>query len=147
MKNTTTRTLILAAAALTVSVTTAFAQNTTRLKAEIPFSFHIGNQAYPAGTYEASVLGSSTGTKVLKIVNVETGNPRIAMATNNVYPKNSASEESGARLVFRCVDSDCALSQVWPGNSDTGMQFRTPPVKSGEPMHLAVIRLRTASAD
>ena len=147
MKNTTTRTMILAAAALTVGVTTAFAQNTTRLTAEIPFSFHIGSQTYPAGTYEASVLGSNTGTKVLKIVNVETGSPRIAMASSTAYSRNSGSEESGARLVFRCVQSDCALSQIWPGNSDTGMQFSAPAVKSGEPMHLAVIRLRTASAD
>ena len=147
MKNATCNTMILAAAALTFSVTTAFAQSTGKLKAEIPFSFHIGSQQYPAGTYETSVIGTNTGTKVLKIVNVETGSPRVAMASSNAYPRNAASRESGARLVFQCVASDCALSQIWPGYSETGMQFRTPSAKSGEPMHLAVIRLRPTSAD
>ena len=147
MKNVTCSSMILAAAALTFSVTTAFAQSTTKLKAEIPFSFHIGSQEYPAGTYETSVVGTGTGTKILKIVNVETGSPRVAMASSNAYPRNASSGDSGARLVFKCADSNCALSQVWPGNLETGMQFTTPSAKRGEPMHLAVIRLRPASAD
>ena len=147
MKNVTTSALILAAAALTFSVTAAFAQSTTRLKAEIPFSFRIGSQQYPAGTYETSVIGTNTGAKVVKIVNMESGTPRVVMASARAYPRNAASEESGARLVFRCENSGCVLSQVWPGNFANGMQFTTPAAKLGDPTHLAVIRLRPTSAD
>jgi hypothetical protein len=153
MKNVTTnagvesafRTMILATAVLSFSMTTVFAQD-MKLKAEVPFAFHIGNQEYAAGTYETSVIGTNTGVKILKIVNVATGSPRLVMATTNVYPRNAASRESGARLVFRCAASNCALSQIWSGG-EMGMQFRTPAAKSGEPMHLAVIRLRPTSAD
>lgn len=146
MKNVTTSTLILAAAALTFSVSPAFAQRPTKLKAEIPFSFHVGNQEYPAGAYETTVLESAFAARVLKIVNVETGDARLAMASISAYPGNAAEKESGPRLVFKCSGSGCALAQVWAGY-ETGIQFLTPSTKRNDPMRLAVVRLRPTSAD
>jgi hypothetical protein len=147
MKNVTTSTLILAAAALTFSVTTAFAQSTTQLKAEVPFSFSIGSAQYPAGTYQTEMIANTSGARVMKIVNRETGAPRIVVAITSAYPRNEAEKESGARLVFRCADSGCALVQIWPGNQANGLQLATPSAKRGEPTHLAVIRLQPTAAD
>jgi hypothetical protein len=146
MKNVTTSASILAAVALTFGVTTALAQNPAKLTAEIPFSFHAGNQEYAAGTYETSLMPTAGGARVLKILNVETGAARLAMAANNAYPNSASEKQSGARLVFKCAGSDCALAQIWMG-SDTGMLFRTRSAKGGESMHIAVIRLRTSAAD
>ena len=118
MKNVTIGTKILAAAALTFSAPSAFAQDATKLKAEIPFSFHVGSQQYPAGTYETSVIALSGGARGLKIVNAESGAPRIVLPAASAYPKNAAERESGPRFVFQCNahstpapgDSGCALA-------------------------------------
>lgn len=148
MKNVTTSTLILAAAALTFSVTSAFAQGATKLKAEIPFSFRAGGHEYPAGTYEASVIETNSSNRILKIVNKETGSAKVMLASSPAYPKNAAKKGSGARLVFQCnaVSTGCALSQVW-SSYEAGMQFSTPSGKRGEPMHIAVVALRHTAAD
>ena len=95
---------------------------------------------------QTTVIAMNTGSRVLKIVNTETGDFRIALVTSPAYPKNAAEKELGARLVFKCADSGCALAQVWPA-FEAGMQFSTPSVKRGEPMHLAVVRLRPTLAD
>ena len=154
MKNVTIGTKILAAAALTFSAPMAFAQDATKLKAEIPFSFHFSRQQYPAGTYETSMIVINSGARVLKIVNAESGAPRIALPAASAYPKNAAEKESGPRFVFQCNAhstpapgaSGCALAQVWTGY-ETGMQFSMSAPKRGESMHLAVVRMRPASAD
>ncbi len=83
----------------------------------------------------------------MKIVNTETGVPRVAVSVVSAYPGNAAEKDSGARLVFKCADSGCALAQVWTGTADTGMQFSTSSAKRGEPMRLAAIALRPANAD
>jgi hypothetical protein len=86
MKNVAYRNLILAAAALAVCMTPAIAQTTTKLKAEIPFSFRAGGQQYPAGTYETSVMVSNTGSRVLKISNMADHNSSLVMANSILVP-------------------------------------------------------------
>ena len=76
MKTVAYRNMILAAAALAISVTPAVAQgSTTKLKAEVPFSFRVGGMEYPAGTYETSVITMSSGARVVKVLNLRSGDP------------------------------------------------------------------------
>ena len=142
------RNLILAAAVLAIGTTPALAQGTTtRLKAEVPFSFRVGGLQYPAGTYMTSVLVMNTGVRAIKIVNVQSGEPTIVLASSVIYPGTNAQQDGGARLTFRCAESNCSLAQLWAGSGEPGIQFLTPTVKRGESMKLAVIRLRPTAAD
>jgi len=146
MKNLTASALILAAA-LTGSVTTAFAQNTGSLKAEIPFNFHVGNQEFKAGTYETTMIPNSNGVRALRIANTDTGVVRLIIANIAAYPNSEAERVADARLVFTCAGSSCALSQLWPGYLENGMAFLPSSAKPSGPTHLAVIRLQAPAAD
>lgn len=140
--------LILAAAALTLGITTTYAQSSVKMTAEIPFSFNVGKVEYPAGKYIASVVSTSGGVRLLTVANVSTGMTRFAVSAGPLYAANGVSDNDPARLVFRCGgDAGCALAQVWPGNSATGMLMKTPSAKGNEKQHLAVIALRPANAD
>ena len=146
MKNLTASALILAAA-LTGSVTTAFAQNTGSLKAEIPFNFRVGNQEFKAGTYETSMIPNNTGIRALRIVNTDTHVVRLIVASIAAYPNSEAERVADARLVFTCTGSNCALSQLWPGYLQNGMAFLPSSATHSAPTHLAVIRLQAPAAD
>ena len=146
MKNVTTRTMIFAAAALTLGMTTTYAQSSSKMKAEIPFSFTVGKVQYPAGSYETTVLSSAGGARVFTLANVNTGVTQIAVAAGSLYAANSMGNNESARLVFRC-GSVCTLAQVWPGSAANGMFMSTPYTKGNEQQHLAVIGLRPVNAD
>jgi hypothetical protein len=163
MKNVISRTIgarvgsamILAAATLTLSMTTTYAQSSAKMKAEIPFSFHVGKAEYPAGSYETTILTNSSGSRIFTIANVNTGVTRFALPAGSLYAANAARYQDQARLVFRCNalstlapgDSGCSLAQVWPGNAANGVFMNTPSTKGNKNQHLAVIGLRPANAD
>ena len=145
MNTVTYRNLILAAAAMAVSVTPTFAQGATpKLKANVPFSFHVGSHEYPAGTYSTTVIENTTSARIVRLVNEATGKAALIQAMNLNY---SSKMDSEAKLAFQCADSTCALAQLWLGNGRPGIQFLTPRTKPGEAMKLAVIRLLPTSAD
>ena len=149
MKNVIYGKLFLAAAALTLGISTAYAQFDAKMKAEIPFSFSVGNQEYSAGNYEVAVVANSGGVRILRIANVQTGTKQLAVPALTLYPYTPSERDGSARLVFRCGDgrSACSLMQVWPGNASAGMLMRAPAVKGNERQHLAVIGLRPWNAD
>ena len=137
------------AAALTLGMTSAYAQFDANMNAEIPFPFSVGNQDYSPGIYEVAVVGNSGGVRILRIANARTGAKQLAMPALTLYPSTPSERDGSARLVFRCGDgrSACSLMQVWPGNASAGMLMRTPAVKGNERQHLAVIGLRPGNAD
>ena len=75
--------------------------------AEVPFDFHVGQSALPAGTYtvmKASTLG------ILQLRNDDT-RESIFLA-----PQGRESAKTDPKLTFRCYSGDCYLSAVWiPG--------------------------------
>ena len=146
MKNVLNNT-ILAAATLAISMTPVMAESPTKLKAEIPFAFHVGNQSYAAGTYEASILSTSTGAKVLVIKDQETGVAHLSQGMAPANSRQSDDNKAETRLVFSCVSSGCALSQVWVRRGEPGVQFRTPKQQPNETMRIATVRLLPTSAD
>ena len=140
---------LLTAIALTLGMTAAYAQFDAKMKAEIPFSFSVGNQDYSAGNYDVDVVSSSGGVRILRIANAQTGISQLAMPALTLYPTTIPERDGTARLVFRCGDgrSACSLMQVWPGNASAGMLMRAPAARGNERQHLAVIGLRPVHAD
>ena len=147
MKNLTASTMILTVAALTFGVSTVLAQGASKMKAEIPFAFHVGSQEYAAGKYETSVVASNTGILILSITNKDTGVSQMAMSPMTGLPKNDAERAAAPRLVFRCQNTGCALIQLWRADTGTALVFNAPATKRGEPTRLTVVNLRPVAAD
>ncbi len=141
------RTLILAAAAMTLGMTAASAQTNTRFKAEIPFAFQIGNQSYDAGSYDATVGVSTGGFRTLLIRAAGSSGSKLAMSTGSLSPVAAHRELTGPKMVFRCGDSACVLTQVWPGNAPEGLLFNAPKSTAAGTQRLAVVRMQTLNAD
>ncbi len=146
MKNVITTT-ILATAALAISMSPALAQSTNTLRAEIPFAFRVGNQVYEAGKYTASARTFANGTRVLEVVNSETGSRSYTLAMAPASAKALAPAQAETRLVFSCAGSDCTLAQVWIREGESGIQLRTPTPKPGQDIRIAVVRLLATAAD
>jgi hypothetical protein len=78
------------------------AQNTEI--AEIPFDFHVGQSALPAGTYTV-MKASMSG--ILQLRNDDTRDS-IFLA-----PQGREDAKADPKLSFRCYSGDCYLSAVW----------------------------------
>ncbi len=147
MKNTFTRTMLFAAAAMTLGATVASAQFvSSKFKAEIPFAFQVGDQKFTAGSYSASVNVSIGGIRTLFIGHPDGSGKRVAMSTGIVSSAPGIAT-TDPKLVFRCGDSGCSLVQLWPGNGPGGLIFGSPKGSSVGTQKLAVIRLQTVLAD
>jgi hypothetical protein len=112
------------------------AQNTE--VAEIPFDFHVGQSALPAGNY--SVTKDSSGG-FLHIRNMDTQNSILLGFQARETGKNDP------RLTFRCYSGDCYLSAIWmpgaPGYS-LGKSNREKEVeKGGARLAMAYVPLAT----
>jgi|HubBroStandDraft_2_1064218.scaffolds.fasta_scaffold71387_2 hypothetical protein len=87
----------------------------SRIVANVPFNFYVGEKAMAAGTYQVQPGSSSmdllqnldtdAAVFVIKAIRVQDANQR--------YPK----------LVFERCGNQYFLSQIWDGASDTGIQL------------------------
>ena len=100
------------------------AQNTEI--AEVPFDFHVGQSALPAGNYtvmKASISG------ILQLRNDDT-RESIFLA-----PQGRESAKTDPKLSFRCYSGDCYLSGVWmpetPGYTFTKTSREKEVAKAG----------------
>jgi hypothetical protein len=110
MKSITNRFFLFAASAVFFG-TTAFGQTT--MKADVPFAFSIrGGAGEAAGNYVIN-LDSNGGTKVLRLYNADTHHSAVAITFG---AGGGPLEKVDPRLVFRCNDAGCALSEVWTLN-------------------------------
>ncbi len=139
MKTNLTRTLILAAVALT-SAASAFAQY--KVAATIPFPFRTFGRDLPAGDYSILQVSNVGGAQFL-LRNQTNGKStilQIAMAaedSKNVRP----------RLVFRCGNvSGCTLSAVWLSDG-RGWKLPTPRLKPAEIERMAFVYLEPTKAE
>ena len=76
--------------------------------AEVPFDFHAGQSALPAGTYNVIKTGMSG---ILQLRNEDTGDSIF------VSPQGRESANTDPKLAFRCYSGDCYLSAVWMPDS------------------------------
>jgi hypothetical protein len=90
-------------------------QAQSRLVANVPFDFCVGQQAMDAGQYEVFSLGEQSG----ELRNVQTN---AAQAFIKAI-KLQASNGGHARLVFNKYGNQYFLSEIWDGNSDTGIKL------------------------
>jgi hypothetical protein len=110
MTSLTNRFFLFAASAVFFG-TTAFGQTT--MKADVPFAFHIrGGASEAAGNYVIH-LDTQSGGKVVRLYNADTYHSAVAITYR---AGGGPLEKVDPRLVFRCNEDGCALSEVWTLN-------------------------------
>jgi hypothetical protein len=130
MKSITNRLFVFAATAVFLG-TTAFGQTTMR--ADIPFAFHVTNGGVDAGNYLIQLENGGVG----KIVSVYNHDSHRSVLSVTFQLSAKPGEAIRPRLVFRCGDAGCALSEVWTPNGGYGI----PQAKPGAHQYLASIPL------
>jgi len=86
--------------------TTAFGQTT--LRADVPFAFHIPGGGVDGGNYVVQLQNTATG-KMVSLRNNDSHRAALAFATRLLQKPGEAIQP---RLVFRCGDAGCALSEI-----------------------------------
>ncbi len=104
-----------------MSTASIHAQEGTRLKADIPFSFHVGKSAMPAGSY---ALQSGLVARGILSIRSESGAGGVMIGT---IPDSASRPTDNAKLVFNKYDGEYFLSEVWTPNSTTVATLRKPP--------------------
>jgi hypothetical protein len=130
----------LLASLLAASMTIATAQTWgPELSADVPFPFHANGADLPRGHYTVSrVSGSAIPT--LRLMNFDAR--KIVLAVGH-----AADDRAGnlsPRMVFHCLDGDCALAQIW------GLSYGVdlPHPKNSEKTQVTIIPInRKAKAD
>jgi hypothetical protein len=84
---------------------------------DVPFSFHVGEKSFAAGTYSVTT-DSMSG---LLLIRSEKGESMIALPQCRVQ---APTEPLAGKLVFHGHGNVYFLSQVWRGGSDMGIQLR-----------------------
>ena len=130
MKSITNRLFVFAATAVFLG-TTAFGQTTMR--ADVPFAFHVTNGGVDAGNYLIQLENGGIG----KIVSVYNHDSHRSVLAVTFQLSAKPGEAIRPRLVFRCGDTGCALSEVWTPNGGYGV----PQGKPGAHQYLASIPL------
>jgi hypothetical protein len=119
MKTITNRLFVFAATAVFLG-TTAFGQTTMR--ADVPFAFHITGGGVDAGHYDVRLENGGTG----KIVTVHNNDSHRAAVAVTFQLSAKSGEAIHPRLVFRCGDTGCALSEVWTADGGYGIPQGKP---------------------
>jgi hypothetical protein len=104
--------LAMLAAALVLSVPFVQAQS---VKADVPFAFSLQGQSMPAGNY--SIIAVSD--QVLEVWNLDSRHGQLLAKQMSVQ----SSKDQGPKLVFHKYGDQYFLSQIWDGQSDTGIQL------------------------
>lgn len=108
--------LLMVFAGLLLAVGSAYAQS-SRLVADIPFDFVVGNKVYSAGQYEIKSIGVSGVTLSLQNTDRKEG----LFFTPNYC--SSAKPQSESKLVFNMYGNHFYLSQIWTEGYDQGREL------------------------
>ncbi len=98
---------------LAATLPSAFAQSVDRLVVDLPFSFQMNNQQFPAGKYEIKA-GAVAATVFLRSAD---GKRAILSLSNGI---ESAKTHDLPALVFRAYGDHHFLSQIWMGRGNYG---------------------------
>lgn len=94
-----------------MSTASIHAQETTRLKINIPFSFHVGQTAMPSGIY---AVQSGLVAKGILTMRSQSGASGVNIGT---IPDSTSRPPVKGKLVFHKYDGEYFLFQVWAPNS------------------------------
>jgi hypothetical protein len=84
-----------------------YAQSSQTLVANVPFSFHVGSAALPAGEYNVDM---KTAPGFVRVVSTD----RKAVAIIASFAKQAPEYNDQGKLVFNRYGDNYFLSQVWP---------------------------------
>lgn len=130
-----TMNLIQTAAAAILMTGAAMAQSP--MTANVPFNFQFGGVNLPAGEYRVNTSRAlETGIVLIQNDSTKQAVARIGVAGS---PREA---NYSPKLVFRCGDGGCVLSQVWSPESES--QFSVP--KSLKAQYSASIALTPSSS-
>jgi len=126
--------LIVLVATLAVGVGNAQTSRRSALTVKVPFEFVVGNQIFPAGTYQfQSLLNSVPGKDTIDVLAVRSTEGRLyrAIVTDVV----GSEQPNSPRLVFTRSSGRALLSEVWTSGRQAGCQLQnrndhTPAVES-----------------
>jgi hypothetical protein len=130
MKSIANRLFVVVAVALSLGT---FAYGQTTLKADVPFAFAVPGGPAQAGQYTVEIKDLA-GSKIVQISSNETGRSVLALPHRLVAPVNGV---IAPRLVFRCGEEGCHLSEIWTLNGG----YSIPAGHGRNPEYLASIPL------
>ena len=142
MKRLTTN-LMIAAAALAAVAGSASAQT---LKADIPFTFHMGTALMSPGTYEVRTNHTGAGS-IFVLQNKETHTSAMVAQVSASDAPNAWRAGGVAKLGFECAGSRCVLRAIWHAGDAYVYNFGGPKFGGGEEVHTAVIAMTSVKAD
>jgi hypothetical protein len=108
--------LLIVFAGLLLAVGSAYAQS-SRLVADIPFDFIVGNKAFPAGQYEIRTIGLNGSSLMLQ----NTDSKKSMFFTPSYC--SSAQPQEDSKLVFNMYGNHFYLSQIWTEGYDQGREL------------------------
>jgi hypothetical protein len=127
------RTLTIAIAVALLAVTAGYAQS--KLIADIPFEFAIGQKVLPAGEYTVNP-GAAPGVLVI-------GGRDASVFTQTIPSSTNSGTVPGSKLVFNRYGNTYFLSQVWNAENQRG--YRLPKSKTEREMARNAGRTELAS--
>jgi len=128
-----------------VTVLAAGSASAQILKAEIPFTFQVGDAVMAPGSYLV-ILSQNAGERHLVWRNV--GTRESALAQYSPEDVTKAWKVRGTPLVrFECSGARCALRELWAGFDMPAYRFRSPSLGRPGELRSAVIALSLVKAD
>lgn len=118
---TLTNKLMIVAAAVAAAAGTASAQS---MIVKVPFSFSVEKSEMPAGNYTVTRLHQSGGQPIFNLRNTDTNRARLIVPL--VAVDTGAKAYGDTKLVFRCLEGDCRLAQIWTGSLAGAYQLAPP---------------------
>src|SRR5262245_19144098 len=111
---------LLAIAAGTLLAAGLHAQSSTRMIADVPFGFAVGNSNFPAGQYTVS-WGKTPGIVMVQAADMSSS---AMVCTNAAY---SGKRTETSHLVFRRYGDYYFLAQAWTPGGEVGRQIPPNP--------------------
>lgn len=133
MKKLTNRMMVVAAAMAAVAGM-ASAQS---MSLKVPFSFSVDKSTLPAGNYVVTPSHTYTGHPIFNLRNTDTRKPHLVLPMSSL--DTGYKTYGNAKLVFRCADGACALSQIWTGSALGAYAVPVPKAVSGEKIRIKVL--------
>jgi hypothetical protein len=88
---------------------------TQSLQANIPFTFHAGNETLPAGTYRVSLAG--TYDQLVMLRNFDSSRSMVLLPSGQTPAPHSWNRTGHPKLIFECTER-CTLTKLWTGSGE-----------------------------
>ena len=93
-------------------LSSASAQNSTQMTADIPFAFHVGDQSFAAGEYEVRLSNPSSPRRVVHLRSKD-GSANVLIQTNSVVNNDNGD----AKLVFNRYGDRYYFAEAWTADT------------------------------